>query len=53
MFCYGKKDSIEKNLDNSQYIVENLGEGIGMSRSQVYRKLTPITDQSATKFIRN
>ena len=47
------KEIIEKNLDNSQYSVEDLGEEIGMSRSQVHRKLKAITDQSASKFIRN
>ena len=48
-----KKDIIEKNLGNSQYSVENLGEEIGRNRSQVHIKLIAITDQSATKFIRN
>ena len=33
--------------------VDNLGEAIAMSRSQVHRKLKALTDQSATKFIRN
>ena len=47
------KEIIEKNLDNSQYSVEDLGEGIGMSRSQVHRKLKALTDQSASKFMRN
>ncbi len=47
------KEIIEKNLDNSQYSVEDLGEEIAMSRSQVHRKLKAITDQSASKFIRN
>jgi AraC-like DNA-binding protein len=47
------KEIIEKNIDNSQFSVDNLGEEIAMSRSQVHRKLKAITDQSATKFIRN
>ena len=52
-FIEGIKEIIEKNLDNSQYSVEDLGEGIGMSRSQVHRKLKALTDQSASKFMRN
>jgi len=47
------KDVIENNIDNDQFSVEDLGETIGMSRSQVHRKLKAITDQSATRFIRN
>ena len=52
-FIENIKDIIEKNIDNSQYSVEDLGEAIAMSRSQVHRKLKAITDQSATQFIRN
>ena len=33
--------------------VEMLGEQLGMSRSQIHRKLKAITNQSATEFIRN
>ena len=47
------KEAIEKNIDNHQFSVEDLGSEIGMSRSQVHRKLKALTDQSATEFIRN
>jgi len=47
------KTIVEENIDNDQFSVEDLGEAIGMSRSQVHRKLKAITDQSATQFIRN
>jgi len=47
------KTVVEENIDNDQFSVEDLGEAIGMSRSQVHRKLKAITDQSATQFIRN
>lgn len=47
------KEAIEKNIDNHQFGVDDLGSEIGMSRSQVHRKLKALTDQSATEFIRN
>ena len=52
-FVEDLKEIIENNIDNSQYSVEDLGKEIAMSRSQVHRKLKAITDQSATKFMRN
>ncbi len=47
------KDAIEQNMDNDQFSVEDLGGFLAMSRSQVHRKLKALTDQSATRFIRN
>ncbi len=47
------KEVVEKNIDNDQFSIEDLGEAIFMSRSQVHRKLKAVTDQSATQFIRN
>ena len=47
------KEIIEKNIDNSDFGVEDLGSEIAMSRSQVHRKLKALTDLSATKFIRH
>jgi signal transduction histidine kinase/DNA-binding response OmpR family regulator len=47
------KDAIEKNIDNDQFSVEDLGSVLAMSRSQVHRKLKALTNQSATTFIRN
>lgn len=47
------KGVVENNLDNVQFSVDNLGKEIGMSRSQIHRKLKALTGQSATTFIRN
>jgi AraC-like DNA-binding protein len=47
------KKIVEKNLSKSLFGVEDLGKEIGMSRSQVHRKLKALTNQSATAFIRN
>lgn len=53
MFLAQIKEAIEKNLDNDQFSVDDLGTEIAMSRSQVHRKLKALTDKSATTFIRN
>jgi signal transduction histidine kinase/AraC-like DNA-binding protein len=47
------KEIIEENIGNEQFGMEDLEKGIGMSRSQIHRKLKALTDQSATTFIRN
>lgn len=47
------KKIVEDNIDNDQFSVEDLGQALFMSRSQVHRKLKAISDQSATQFIRN
>jgi DNA-binding response OmpR family regulator len=47
------KEIIEENIDNEQFGMEDLQKGIGMSRSQIHRKLKALTAQSATTFIRN
>ena len=52
-FIEDLKEVIEKNIDNEMFSVDDLGKEIGMSRSQIHRKLTALTDQSATTFIRN
>ncbi len=44
---------IEENLSNEEFSVEELGREIGMSRSQLHRKLVALTDSSASTFIRN
>jgi len=45
-------ESIEKNMSNADYSVEDLGVDVGMSRMQLYRKLKALTGQSANEFIR-
>jgi len=44
--------SVEANMDNPDYSVEDLGKDIGLSRGHLYRKLQSITDQSPADFIR-
>jgi AraC-like DNA-binding protein len=43
----------EKNLSDHDFNVEKLCHKIGMSRSQLYRKVTAITGSSPVKFIRD
>lgn len=43
---------IEENLTNSDFGVEDLGDGLGYSRMQLYRKLKTIRGLSANEFIR-
>lgn len=45
-------DSVEVNMSNSEFSVEDLCKDVGMSRMQLYRKLKAITGQSANEFIR-
>ncbi|WP_143401904.1 two-component regulator propeller domain-containing protein [Fulvivirga sp. M361] len=45
-------ESVEENMSNSEYGVEDLGKDTGMSRMQLYRKLKALTGQSANEFIR-
>jgi len=44
---------MEANVDNEMFSVEQLGENVGMSRSQILRKLQGLAGQSASQFIRN
>ena len=45
--------SVERNIDNPDYSVEQLGNDIGLSRGNLYRKLQSITGQSPADFIRS
>ncbi|MBE0538311.1 MAG: response regulator [Ignavibacterium sp.] len=47
------KDIIESNLEDESFGVDKLSDEMGMSRSQLHRKLKAITNQSTTEFIRN
>ncbi|MBK9096987.1 MAG: response regulator [bacterium] len=44
---------IENNLEDESFGVDKLAGEVGMSRSQLHRKLKAITNQSTTEFIRN
>ncbi|MGB5420160.1 helix-turn-helix domain-containing protein [Algibacter sp.] len=46
------KDLIETNLANEQFGVNELSEDLGVSRSQLHRKLTSLTGKSSSQFIR-
>ncbi len=52
-FLEDLKEIIEDNIDDDTFSVEILGHKIGMSRSQLHRKLKALTDQPPTTFIRN
>ena len=45
-------DIVEKNMDNSEFSVEELSVEIGISRSGLYKKLMSITGKSPVEFIR-
>jgi AraC-like DNA-binding protein len=44
---------IEENIENETFGVDELCKSIGLSRSQLHRKIKAICDQSTTEFIRN
>ena len=44
---------LEKNLSDSEYNVQQLGQDVGLSQSQLYRKMLALTDHSPNEFIRN
>ena len=46
------KKAVDNNLTNDQFGVEELAKEIGMSRSQLHRKLSSATGQSVSQFIR-
>ena len=46
------RKEVEDNLTNDQFSVEELARTIGMSRSQLHRKLNSATGQSVSQFIR-
>ena len=43
---------IESNLENEQFGVNELSEGLGISRSQLHRKLNSLAGKSTSQFIR-
>jgi len=44
---------LEKNISNEEFSVTELSSEIGMSRSQLHRKLIGLIDMNASNFIRN
>ncbi len=52
MFLEKLKKQVDENLTNHQFGVEELAKNIGMSRSQLHRKLITATGKSVSQFIR-
>jgi signal transduction histidine kinase/ligand-binding sensor domain-containing protein/DNA-binding response OmpR family regulator len=52
LFMQKAMESVEANMSNTEYTVEDLGREVAMSRMQLYRKLKTLTDLSANEFIR-
>ena len=45
-------DIVEKNISDTEFSVEILGEALGLSRGHLYRKLMAITGKGPAEFIR-
>ena len=45
--------SVNKNLSNPKYRIEDLGSDVGLSRVHLYRKLRALTNQGPHDFVRN
>lgn len=43
---------VDAHLDDESFSIEQLAEEVGMSRTQLHRKLRALTDQSASQFVR-
>lgn len=52
-FLVNAINAVEKNMSNADFSVEDLAEKLHLSRTHLHRKLTSLTDQSATEFIRS
>lgn len=52
MFLEKLSQEVENNLTNDQFGVEELSRNMGMSRSQLHRKLNAATGKSISQFIR-
>lgn len=52
-FIQRVQETLDAQLSNEQFSVEDLAAAVGMSRSQLHRKLTALIDQPPVEFIRN
>ena len=52
-FVQKVRDIIEAHLEDTEFDMPHLCREVGMSRSQLHRKLTALTDLSPTRFIRH
>ena len=46
-------DTVENNISNYDFTVEDFAKSLNLSRTHLHRKLKSLTNQSATEFIRN
>lgn len=46
------EQSVERNLDNGEFSVEQLADEVALSRAQLHRKLKALTGQAPSDFIR-
>ncbi|MBL4560207.1 MAG: response regulator [Labilibaculum sp.] len=53
VFLQDAIESVNKNLDDSNFDVEAFSSDLGVSPNQVYRKIKALTGQTAKEFIRN
>jgi ligand-binding sensor domain-containing protein/signal transduction histidine kinase/DNA-binding response OmpR family regulator len=44
---------IEKNMSNAEFDIDDFASHVGVSRTQLYRKIAAMTDMSAKEFIRD
>jgi DNA-binding response OmpR family regulator len=51
-FLQKVKAVVERKMENENFSVEELASEVAMSRMQLHRKLTALTNQSASEFIR-
>ena len=51
-FLIDVKSTIESNMEDESFSVEELSTAVGMSRSNLFRKLKALTDQSPNQVIR-
>jgi len=52
IFLKRAKNIIENSLSDTDFSIERFAEDIGLSRSQLHRKMRALTDHSPTEFIR-
>lgn len=52
-FLIDLSNIVEQNLDNERFTIEYLAKAVTMSRSQLYRKIKALVNQSPSEFIRN
>lgn len=45
--------TVEMNISNPDFLIDDLGKEIGMSRSTLYRKIKALTNYSPNEFIKN